>query len=126
MIQDILFHGRIVKQRRCDHCGKIIYLQEDIHSVRKRCRAHSRAYLMYEELNKISLGVTEYWHNGICTHVCKYCAGKDPKPDGEVVREYVNCMYTEDDDAVVETYNGEDNDWEDECECFQGGETCES
>lgn len=74
MIQDILFHGRVVKQRRCDLCGKIIYLQEDVHSVRKRCRAHSRAYLMYEELNKISLGVTEYWHNGTCSHVCKQCA----------------------------------------------------
>lgn len=112
MIQDILFHGRVVKQRRCDLCGKIIYLQEDVHSVRKRCRAHSRAYLMYEELNKISLGVTEYWHNGTCSHVCKQCAEKDPDPDVEVAHEYIKCLYTEDDDAVLEVYNGEDYGYE--------------
>ena len=48
----IIFHGRPVEQRTCDLCGRVIYLEENMHRVRRRCRSYVKAYPMYISLNK--------------------------------------------------------------------------
>ena len=55
----IIFHGRPVEQRTCDLCGRVIYLEENMHRVRRRCRSYVKAYPMYISLNKICLKI--YW-----------------------------------------------------------------
>ena len=116
----IIFHGRPVEQRTCDLCGRVIYLEENMHRVRRRCRSYVKAYPMYISLNKICLKITDYWEGEYsCKHICHHCMVHNPDHPSihdtdiifsannkEIISNIIYCMYTEDTSAIVGTYRG--------------------
>lgn len=99
MIKPIIFHGRIVFQKTCDICGRVIYLEETLHHVRKRCRSYVKAEPLYLDLNPLLIVITEHWTGDKRIDICETCFRKHMSKFKYSTRNHQMCMYTEDQEA---------------------------
>lgn len=111
-----IVNGRIVEQRKCDFCGRTIYMREPYKFIAKRFRSYSKAKPYFESLNPMRIHIMDVWYpedkhlhylNGKHAHICQDCMDHHPdRPsryaiDIDITDNVERCFYTTDDESVM-------------------------